>query len=471
MGSLRRVRQLAERTPAGRERYIDLLRAIAITTVVLGHWLITVIGYDPAGQLTGHSALADLPWAKPITWLVQVLPLFFLVGGYANAASLESHRRRGGDAIGWLQDRSGRLLRPTTALLLVLAGAALLARLLGADPRQVRTVVWFATIPLWFLSAYLVVVVLAPIMYALHRRFGLAVPLVLVGLVAIGDLARLFGGPKALANANLLSGWLVIHQLGFAWRDESAGAGREGPGRRGLRARGLPARPRVAVSLLLGGLAALLLLTVVGPYPVSMIDIPGERLHNSSPPSLALLADATFQLGLVLLLRDAAERWLHRPRPWLVVVAVNAVVLTIFLWHLTAVVLLVGALNALHLLPTPAVGTAAWWLWRLPWLIMLVVVLAGLVAVFGPIETRGTHRPGTRPRWLPSAAAHALTRPAPRALLTVAGFTATVLGLVGNNMAPQTAGIPLGLPPAALISYLAGAAGLRLLRSLPDERR
>ena len=37
------------------------------------------------------------------------------------------------------------------------------------------------------------------------------------------------------------------------------------------------------------------------------------------------------QLGLVLMLRKPAERWLHRPKPWLAVVTVNSVVLTIFL--------------------------------------------------------------------------------------------------------------------------------------------
>jgi fucose 4-O-acetylase-like acetyltransferase len=160
------LRQLAERTPAQRDRYVDLLRALALMLVVLGHWLITVIRYEPDRRLTGHSALEYLPWAYPITWLFQVMPVFFMVGGYANATSLSSRRDRGGDAVGWLQDRAARLVRPTTALLLALAAAALIAQPLGADPGQTRTAVWVASIPLWFLSAYLVVVVLTPIMFA-----------------------------------------------------------------------------------------------------------------------------------------------------------------------------------------------------------------------------------------------------------------------------------------------------------------
>jgi peptidoglycan/LPS O-acetylase OafA/YrhL len=451
MHPIRGLRQLAERTPPSRDRYIDLLRALAIVAVVLGHWLVSVVGYDEGGRLTARSALPDLRWAQPLTWVVQVMPVFFFVGGYANAASLAAHRERGGDAVGWLLNRGGRIVRPTTALVLVLAAGALAARLLGADPARVRTAVWFASIPLWFLSVYLFVVVLTPVMYALHRRFGLAVPVVLVALVALGDLARLRGA-GALGYGNYVFGWLAIHQIGLLWRD----------GR-------LPARPRVALPLLLGGLTTALLLTVLGPYPISMINVPGERLHNMSPPSLALLAIAAAQLGLALLLRDRAERWLQRARPWMVVVAVNAVVLTTFLWHITAAVLLAAALHALHLLPTPRIGSGAWLLWRVPWLVMLALVLAVLVAIFGPIEARAT-RPAARPNRLPAGLSRALTRPAPRLLLTLAGFAAVVLGLLANSLTPKLEPALFGLPTTALVAYLSGAAVLRLLRAIPDER-
>ncbi|MFY1671930.1 acyltransferase family protein [Plantactinospora sp. WMMB334] len=449
---MRRLREVAGRTPAQRERYVDLLRAVAITMVVLGHWLIAVLDHDTAGRLRGHNALETITWARPGTWLFQVMPLFFLVGGYANAASLGSHRGRGGDVGEWLRDRSGRLLRPTTVLLVLLALAALLARLRGAGPTQVREVVWYATVPLWFLSAYLFVVLLTPVTYALHLRYGLAVPVLLLGLVTAGDLARLLGESR-WGYGNFLFGWLAMHQVGFAWRTGS-----------------LPMRPRLGVPLLLAGATALLLLTLVGPYPTSMINQPDQRIQNMSPPSLALLALATTQLGLIMLLRAPAERWLHRTRPWMLVVAVNSVVLTIFLWHLTAVILLAGALDALGALPTPAVGSAAWWLWRIPWLLMLALVLALLVAAFARFELRGTRRPSTRPRWMPPALCRALTRPLPRLLLIVLGFAAAVVGLFSNNVAPKSGSYLLGIPVGALVAYLAGAALLRLLRSTPLEK-
>ncbi|MDO3703387.1 acyltransferase [Micromonospora sp. C28SCA-DRY-2] len=484
---MRRLRELAARTPAGRERYVDLLRALAIILVVLGHWAVAAITYDAAGNPTGRSALPELPWAYPLTWVVQVMPVFFVVGGFANAASLTAHRQWGGDATGWLLGRSARLLRPTTALLVVLAAGALVARLVGAEAPLIRTVVWFATIPLWFLAAYLVVVPLTPVTYALHRRFGLAVPVALAALVAAGDLGRALG-PAELALPNYLFGWLAVHQLGFAWQEArsgtpaagapgastgggTAGTDRDrtaGPG--GIRSRRLPMSRRAGAAMLLGGLVVAALLTGPGPYPISMINIPGEPLDNAAPPSVALLAVTTAQLGLILLLRDAAERWLRRSRPWQAVIAVNGVVLTVFLWHLSAVILLVGALDAAGVLPTPPPGSAAWLAWRLPWVLMLTVVLAVLIAVFGPVEGR-TRRPaaarpptdapagGGRPAWGDRRRATA------RTALTAAAFAAVVYALVANSTAPKEAAEPLGVPVPALVAYLGGAGVLRVLRS------
>ncbi|MFI5484269.1 acyltransferase [Micromonospora echinaurantiaca] len=493
---MRRLRELAARTPAGRERYVDLLRALAIILVVLGHWAVAAIGYDADGDPTGRSALPELPWAYPLTWVVQVMPVFFIVGGFANAASLTAHRQRGGDATGWLLGRSARLLRPTTALLVVLAAGALTARLVGAEAPLIRTVVWFATIPLWFLAAYLAVVPLTPVTYALHRRFGLAVPVALAALVAAGDLGRALG-PAELALPNYLFGWLAVHQLGFAWqetragttgprpaastpggetartagttgadRDGTTGADREGTAAtRGLRSRRLPMSRRAGAAMLLGGLTVAVLLTGPGPYPVSMINIPGEPLDNAAPPSVALLAVTTAQLGLILLVRDTADRWLRRSRPWQAVIAVNAVVLTVFLWHLSAVILLVGALDAAGVLPTPPPGSAAWLAWRLPWVLMLAVVLAVLIAVFGPIEGRTRRPAAARPPAEGTPERADRRRATARTALTAAAFAAVVYGLVANSTAPKEAAEPLGVPVAALVAYLAGAGVLRLLRS------
>lgn len=452
------LRELADRTLTRRERFLDLVRAVAIAAVVLGHWLAVVVVYRD-GRPTGYSALAVLAWARPLTWLFQVMPLFFLVGGFVNAASLASYRRRRADgrrlAAGWLRERSARLLRPTTALLLTLSAAALTARLLGTDPVLVGTAVWLASLPLWFLVAYLAMVFLTPLTHALHRRAGLVVPLAAVAAVALGDVGRFTFGEETLAYGNFLFGWLAIHQVGFLWRD----------GR-------LPARPGPAAALLVGGLATLVLLTTVGPYPVSLVSVPGAAVQNTSPPSLALLALATAQLGLVLLLRAPCERWLRRRRPWLTVVAVNTVVLTVFLWHMTAAVLATAALHAVGRLPTPAPGSARWLLWRAPWVLILAVTLAGLVAVFGRIERRASP---AAPTALPPLTGRAARRAAdprhgPGAALVYAGYTAALAGLWWQAAAGPGDHGPLGLPTAAVAVYLAGAGALRLARAAAAAR-
>jgi peptidoglycan/LPS O-acetylase OafA/YrhL len=448
---MHRLRETAERTPPRRERYVDLLRAVAILIVVLGHWLVVVVTDSKRG-VGGFSALEVLPWGRPVTWLVQVIPVFFIVGGFANAASLISHTRGGGSAGDWLLDRSARLVRPTTALLVTLAATTLVARLAGVAPALVGRAVWLASIPLWFLLVYLVVVFLAPLIHRLHRRAGLVVPGALVGLVAAGDVARLAFDEVALQRGSYLFAWLAVHQIGFAWQDGT-----------------LPVRPRVAVPLLVGGAASAVLLTVVGPYPVIMVEIPGTHRGNLSPPTLALLALATAQLGLMLLLRDAGERGLRRLGPWMGVIAVNSVILTVLLWHMSALVLGVAAVYAsgLFSLPQPPENTGMWLLWKLPWLGVFFLVLAVLVAVFGRIETRGLrHTMARRSWWTPRV----LGRTRPRLVAVGVGYAACVLGLLGVAVTGPADRGPLGVPTMALALFLVGAALLRAGRAAGGRR-
>lgn len=451
-GTLQQLRAYAERTPARRERYVDLLRAVAILVVVLGHWMVVVVTGGARG-VDGFSALEVLTWGRPITWLMQVMPVFFIVGGFANAASLTSHLRGGGGVGDWLLDRSARLVRPTTVLLVTLAGGALAARSAGVGPRQVGRAVWLASIPLWFLLVYLVVVFLTPLMHALHERAGLVVPLVLVALVGAGDAARLAFDAPVLQQGNYLFAWLAVHQIGFAWQDGT-----------------LQVRPRVAAPLLVGGTAVAVALAVPGPYPVSMVDVPGAALRNLAPPTLALLALATAQLGLVLLLRDAGERMLRRPGPWMTVIAVNSVVLTVLLWHMTALVLTIAAVHACGLLPLPRPpqDTGVWLLWKPVWFVGLFTVLGVLVAVFGRIETRGLrHGAAAAHRWWTP---RALGRPWPRAAATVVGYGACVLGLLAVATAGPADRGPLGMPIWGLAVFLAGAALLRAARAAGSRR-
>jgi hypothetical protein len=200
--------------------------------------------------------------------------------------------------------RTDRLLRPTTALFVVLPVVTVVTVAAGVDRKLLGTAVWLASIPLWFLAAYLALVALTPWLHALHRRAGLAVPAVLVGLVAVADLLRMGLDVPIVGESSYLFAWLAVYQLGFCWRD---GLLRLGRGQ--------------ALAVAAGGLVALIGLTVLGPYNLAMVG------YNTNPPTLALMALAATQVGVVLALQPAANRWLRRTRPWTAVVASNAVVL------------------------------------------------------------------------------------------------------------------------------------------------
>ncbi|MFZ5872699.1 MAG: acyltransferase, partial [Actinomycetota bacterium] len=75
---------------AGRDRFVDALRVGSLVVVVLGHWLMADV--RPDGEVS--NALVSVPALEPLTWVLQVMPLFFLVGGVAHTFALASLERR-----------------------------------------------------------------------------------------------------------------------------------------------------------------------------------------------------------------------------------------------------------------------------------------------------------------------------------------------------------------------------------------
>jgi len=427
-----RVHDMAVRTPPSRERSADMWRALAIFLVVFGHWFVSGVTYED-GERSWYNALDTLTWIDPVTWLFQVMPIFFLVGGYASGASLASHRASGGASIGWVQKRTDRLLRPTTALFVVVPAVTAVLVAAGVDRELLGAAAWAASVPLWFLVAYLALVVLTPWLYALHRRAGLAVPIVMVALVGVADLARMGLDAPTVGRSGYLFAWTAVYQLGFCWRD-------------GL----LRLSRRQSLALVAGGLIALIALTVPGPYALPMVG------YNTNPPTLALMVLAITQVGVVLALQSAANQWLRRIRPWTVLVASNAVILTVFLWHMTAAVLAAVLLIETGVMPKPPVDSETWLLWRVPWIVVCAVIQTILVALFAGIELRRPELHLERRLW--------------RDIGTVLGLAAVLAGLYAVSASGPGYHGPTGLPWAAVISYLAGAAVLRVVRSKPVRR-
>ena len=64
-----------------RNRWVDFLRAVSILAVVCGHWLMAGLYVDEAGTLQRGDLLSVSTWAHWLTWVFQVMPVFFLVGG------------------------------------------------------------------------------------------------------------------------------------------------------------------------------------------------------------------------------------------------------------------------------------------------------------------------------------------------------------------------------------------------------
>jgi len=115
------------------------------------------------------------------------------------------------------------------------------------------------------------------------------------------------------------------------------------------------------------------------------VAVRGEAVSNMFPTTACIAALAVFQVAVAMLVRPAAERWLARRRVWRVVVSVNAVAMTLFTWHMTALVAVLGLLRATgH--DTLHQPTAAWWAQRPFWLLAPGLVLAGLVALFARVE-------------------------------------------------------------------------------------
>ena len=360
MGIWSQARELAAQTPKTRNRYVDFLRAASIIVVIVGHWLISAVYYVD-GELAFAHLFAIQPWTQWLTWLFQVMPVFFIVGGYSNAVSLESAERRGLGYAGWLSARLPRLMLPLIVLLGTWALLALGMRLLGGDSAMVQRVTAAALIPTWFLAIYIAVVLLAPAMYRLWRRSGFISTAVLAAIAVCMDgafFALDLGWPS----------WSNYFWV-FAWRDGRLGS----VGRHLLYS---------AIAL-----AALWLLVFPGPYPLPMVGYPGMEISNTTPPKITLLALGLFQFGLLMIIEKPMQRALAGLRLWTATVLINSMIMTIYLWHITLSVLVIALLyrtggTGLGLEP----GSTAWWWSRPLWIALLGALLLPFALLLSPLE-------------------------------------------------------------------------------------
>ena len=377
-----RAAELADRTLPSRNRYVDFLRAMSMLVVTVGHWLAAAPYFDANGALTSSHILTVVPWTAWLTWILQVMPIFFMVGGYANGISWRAARRDGRSYAAWLEGRLRRLVWPILPLLAVWVAIVAVEYARGVRPELIRYGSQVAFIPIWFLAVYIMIMLLVPVLGAAWTRLGMKAFWTLTAAAVAVDVIYFAGGIRWLGFANYVFVWAAIFLLGYGWLAERFSDGR--------------------MLLLSAGFAfvTLLLLVHAAPYPVSMIGIPEDPISNTTPPKAILIPLAVMQGGLLLAVEAPARRWLAGRVVWTTTVAVNANIMTLFIWHLTATTLVVLAAYlaggiGLRLEP----GGAEWWWTRLPWLLANAIALAPLVGVFGHFERpRASESPPT-PAW------------------------------------------------------------------------
>ncbi|MCB0928537.1 MAG: acyltransferase [Mycobacterium sp.] len=362
---------------------VDYYRVSGVMLIVFGHWLLSSVTYK-SGEFGLEQPLVDIPWTQWLVWLMQAVPVFFLAAGYASAVSWAHWRdTQKMTRQEWVRRRLSSTLGPTGAYLAFIWTLMIVAKLAGAPAAVLTYAGWAVAMQLWFLAVYSIVVYLTPIGIAAQRRWGLWVPAALGLCVALVDLLSYAADVPYLNWANYLLCWGAMYTLGIAWYD-----GRFDERRFSARKR--PAADNTGrfsgpgpIPLVMLGVSAVMLAVLIGygPYPVCMIDIPGQHIQNSSPPSLAMFFFGCAQTGIAVTLGPMVTRAMSGRRIRGVLAVANNNVMALYLWHMVPVVVVAAIAYPAGLLPQFPENSGSWWLMRGVWVILLAVVTAGEMLV------------------------------------------------------------------------------------------
>jgi peptidoglycan/LPS O-acetylase OafA/YrhL len=341
-----------------RDPAVDLLRAGAMLVVVAWHWVFTIVTWRADGPHVDNP-ISFFGSLAPLSWVLQVVPVFFLVGGYVTARAT-SGLTTTSERWDWVRRRVDRLGRPALPVIAVLAVAHVAAHLAGF-PTVAAAMVLTAT-PLWFLVAYLAITALVPAVAPIARRWPVGHVVVLAATCVAWDVLRFQG---VIAGGwrwwSMVLVWLAVHQLGGLLDDV--------------------ADRRRALALAAAGLGTLVAATTFGPYPVSMVGTTTDAISNMGPATAVIIALASFQLALVALARPALDRLAVAHRP--VVERLTGLAMPVYLWHMVGYgtcVLVAVALGA----TLPARPDVGWWLTRPLWVVAPLLVTWPLVRRTSP---------------------------------------------------------------------------------------
>jgi hypothetical protein len=373
--------------PAGRDLTLDLARVGCVVLVVFVHILFTGVGRGADGSLIIERTVESQSWFTAASWIANIMPLFFVVGGFAARAGWRSAVARGDTADSFVRVRLARLARPAVPLFAFFAVALGVCRLIGLDPAFVDTVAIGVGSPLWFLAAYMIVQAAAPTMMRLHENHRGRVLLALFAAALVVDAFRFlfvghvlgiepvpptgYGiGQELFGIPNIAFVWLFAQQVGFFLFD------------------GWFARrtwPQL-LGLVVVGYMALWGLVSLGGYSWSM-------LGNQWPPTATMAVLAVVQASALTLLHRPLAAIMRTRAAQGAVFAIGSRLMTIYLWHLPVIMILIGVELVLPI-PMPTPGGAAWW-WTRP-LFLLIVLAAVWVLSLWLVRYESAPAPGLR---------------------------------------------------------------------------
>jgi surface polysaccharide O-acyltransferase-like enzyme len=387
-------------TRPDRDRAVDVARLAALLAVMFGHCALLLATVDSTGVRIGNI-LGALPVLAPITWILQVMPLFFLAGGAAGTYSWHPGTPWGV----WLLRRAQRLCRPVFWYLAVWVVALVAVHLtLGAESAAALGRECVAL--LWFLGVYLVVLAFVPVLTRLSSgRSAAALVAALVVLAAAFDGLRFAVATPAAGTANLVVVWLIPMVIGVAY------------------ARRL-IRPRIALALAVAVLAAQVVLAVVGPYDISLVVTGAEHVSNVSPPTVLLALHCTWVSCLFVSVASGVRRWARRPRVWHVVAVGNGGAMTLYLWHIPVIAMAAFGLHAVGLDAFDPHAPGFWGMLALR-AAVFAVLMAVAFRVLSPLE----HRP--LPWWDSQVLVTGTRSVIVGALICVAGAALTLMAKNG----------------------------------------
>lgn len=392
--------KVAVETPPDRDRAVDVARLGALVVVMFGHCALLLATIDGTGLRIGNL-LGEIPAIAPITWIVQVMPLFFLAGGAAGAYGWHQGSPWGT----WLVKRAQRLCRPVFWYLAAWSiGILVTYQLLGAD--SAASIGRECVALLWFLGVYLVVLAFVP---ALTRLSSGRVVVVAVGsLIAASaalDGVRFAVGEPMAGVANFVVVWLIPMVIGVAYARRLIG-------------------PRAALAAAAAAFTAQLVLAAVGPYDVALVVSGTERISNVSPPTLLLALHCTWMSCVFVAAAGAIRRWAERPRVWYVVAMGNGGAMTLYLWHIPAIAV---ATFTLHAIGLDAYDVDAPYFWAMLALraVVFAVAMFAMFMLLSPLEHRRL------PWWDAPAAAAGARSTAAGVLIVVAGVALVLLAKNG----------------------------------------